>query len=389
MLGGLGARFDGPLAAVGRASSTLRSLREDRRFAAGFSRPDAPAFRRVDGLLRPGTWHVAHRKISTLGRRDPVALVRDGADVPLHIDGSAFTNSGHVADPDLTWRALEVGPSASQDPDFQADVWLLRWGNRWLLFDLERGEVGRWADEPYSDDYVDLRRAFERHVRSVTFRKAGDGDWLMETTVAGTNMFELAPEDQTGVRRELLRSFAGLVRHEQRPAPDDAPTRSMEALERSPISGIRSRVDDIVSTFGLDVPHVPSHGDCSGSNVIVDEVGSPTLIDFGNLGLRPFWWDAVIVAGQDRRVWASGGFDRELADIWEAAGMAPVAWTPDRVRLQRRIGRRISAALNADRRIAETRGPLRGPRRLVWAAEQRQKLQHQSSSMSQGSSPHI
>jgi len=361
-------------------SSRLRKERAaDRLLQADFAGALPPAVSRAAPFLHPGAWNLVHGDTGRPGERVPVALVREGVDVPEDLDGRAFSRQGTAKKLDFVWTPVEVPHVPPLAGDFRADVWLLRKDNKWLLFDLERSEVLRWPEHNYTEEYVRLRRAFERHVPSVRFRVEEQGAWLREPIVGGVELRDLAPTGRTAVRRQLLRGLAELVEHAQQTAPVVADEQPLEvALGRSPIEEARRRNREAVGLLGFrSSTHVPVHGDLQRSNVRVDSGGAVTVIDFGELRLGPFYSDPIFIAQQDLDVWASGGFDAELAAVWEAAGLSPVRWDRDKVRLMLLA----DTVVRSDRELFAARGLLAPVRRATRAERVRRAWNAQVSAL--------
>ena len=331
-------------------------------------------FRKAEGLLKPGTWRVGAPRNPTRRTVEAIA-VRKGAEVPDHIFASAFQNSGAASAADLIWNEVEVTESAARMTDFQADVWLPRHSSKWLLFDLERSEVMRWASSPYSVEYLELRKAFERHVVSVSFKVMPSDGVLIESLPSGRALSEFNKAMQTAIARQLLRGLAALIRETGVAQITERDSDSLAAIvERSPLVAVRECASDLLEMFGHDTPLVPTHDDLAPNNVIVEEDGVATVIDFGRLHLGPFWLDPLTIAAQNLEVWSAGGFDEELGAIWEAAGWERVSWNRSNVGLAvtHLAARRVDSVLSVigavrekrDWRIARAKGLRNSLRRV-------------------------
>lgn len=320
----------------------------------------------VEPFLRPGDWSLVYRPTRVLHRPIPLALVRSGAAVPAHIDGPAFIAIGSTDERSHLYRALVIDWTV-HDSMFQADVLLFRHSGKRLLFDLERSEVLRWVAEPITEEYEALRRTFSRHVPSVPFEVNPSRRSLREPLVVGEMLGELPPERMEFHCRALLRGLAELIENEARSDIDAASVPIRYAAERSPIDDARSGAEDLAEMFGEDAPvTIPVHGDLAASNVLVDD-GAPVAIDFGPMERGPFFSDVLGVADHLPDLWVDGGFDEELGTVWEAAGLRPVRWNRENVRLAM-LARAVE---RADRRIRNTRPPLEPVKRRVKAADMR------------------
>ena len=328
----------------------------------------------VEPFLRPGDWSLVYRRSRVLRSSISLALVRSGATVPDHIDGPAFTASGSTDERSHLYRALTFDWTV-HDSMFQADVLLFRHSGKRLLFDLERSEVLRWVAEPITEEYEALRRTFSRYVPSVPFEVDPSRRSLREPLIAGQMLHELPPDRMEHPCRALLRGLADLIESEARSGIDAATRPLPDAAERSPIREARQRAEDLAEMFGEDAPiTIPVHGELAGSNVLVVD-GEPVAIDFGPTERGPFFLDALRVARHLPQLWMDGAFDEELGAVWEAAGLRPVRWDRENVRL----GMLAFAVGRADRRIRNTRPPLEPVKRRVKAADMRVQWCHQVS----------
>lgn len=329
-------------------------------------------FNEVEPWLRPGDWElVLTRNGPTLSA---VAAIRTGAAVPDHIVRPAFRRKGPNRSAAFIRRPFRVSLDATENI-LQADVWLIRHRGTWLLFDLERSEVLRWVTEPITEEYEALRRTFARHVPSVTFEVSRSRRSLSEPIVEGVTLHEVEAERQERVCRSLLRGLADLVREEVRPDVIGAGSQSFRRMARtSPITEAQQREDEFTELLGEHRVMVPVHGDLGGTNVLVIEEDHPVVIDFGLLNRGPFYVDPLSVARYAPRIWARGGFDDELGEIWEAAGLEPVRWDAGRIRL----AGLARAPVRAAQRMRQTRPPFKALKRRVKAAQIRTKWERQA-----------
>jgi len=320
-----------------------------------------------------GEWSLGLRRNPPLRISQPVAARREGAELPEHIDGPAFCRRGVVVDQRLKWRRLGGAPVRVTPGQFQADAWLIRHSNKWLFIDVERSEVLRWASKPYTEEYFELRRVFERHVPSVAFRRGPSEDQIIEPLAVGTLLLNLELQEQRTVRRHFLQRLAALVRAAGPSAPSEVDEPLEALLRRSPILEARRRMPEICAALGGgDMPHVPVHGDLHASNVIVDATGDGRVIDFDSLGLGPFYVDPLRLVTDDRAGFIAGVFNEELAALWDAAGVRrPTSpdsqWFDESVRLMQLA----DAAVRLERRLRNTKGRARGLKRRIKAAEER------------------
>lgn len=333
----------------------------------------------IEPLLRPGDWSLVYPGAEVRLRSIPVAMVRSGAAIPVHIDGPAFTANGSTTERAQVHRPATIGRTV-HDSDFQADVVLFRHSGKRLFFDLERSEVLRCVKEPITSEYETLRRAFSRHVPSVPFEVSPSRRSLTEPLIVGEELGDLPADRKEYFTRALLRGLAELIDREARRDSDAEAVPLHQMAERSPIGEGRQRSKDLVGMFegmfGGSPVTVPVHGELSGSNVlIVDD--APVAIDFGPLHRGVFFHDALSLATTLPQLWLDGGLDEELGGIWEAAGLRPVHWNSENVRL-------LMLALaveRADRRMRNTRPPVAPLKRRVKAAQERVAWRNRVSSL--------
>ena len=329
----------------------------------------------IEPLLRPGDWSLVYPGAEVRIRSIPVAMVRSGAAIPVHIDGPAFTAKGSTTERAQVHRPATIGRTV-HDSDFQADVVLFRHSGKRLFFDLERSEVLRCVKEPITSEYETLRRAFSRHVPSVPFEVSPSRRSLTEPLIVGEELGDLPADRKEYFTRALLRGLAELIDREARRDSDAEAVPLHQMAERSPIGEGRQRSKDLVGMFGGSPVTVPVHGELSGSNVlIVDD--APVAIDFGPLHRGVFFHDALLLATTLPQLLVDGGLDEELGGIWEAAGLLPVHWNSENVRLLMLA----SAVVSADRRIRNTRPPIAPLKRRVKAAKERVAWRNRVSSL--------
>lgn len=329
----------------------------------------------IEPLLRPGDWSLVYPGAEVRLRSIPVAMVRSGAAIPVHIDGPAFTARGSTTERAQVHRPATIGWTV-HDSDFQADVVLFRHSGKRLFFDLERSEVLRCVKEPFTSEYETLRRAFSRHVPSVPFEVSPSRRSLTEPLIVGEELGDLPADRKEYFTRALLRGLAELIDREARRDSDAEAVPLHQMAERSPIGEGRQRSKDLVGMFGGLTVTVPVWGESVGSNVlIVDD--APVAIDFDRLHRGVFFHDALSLATTLPQLWVDGGLDEELGGIWEAAGLRPVHWNSENVRLPMLA----SAVVSADRHIRNTRPPVAPLKRRVKAAYERVEWRKKVSSL--------
>lgn len=329
----------------------------------------------IEPLLRPGDWSLVYPGAEVRLRSIPVAMVRSGAAIPVHIDGPAFTAVNSTTERAQAHRPATIGWTV-HDSDFQADVVLIRHSGKRLFFDLERSEVLRCVKEPITSEYETLRRAFSRHVPSVPFGVSPSRRSLTEPLIVGEELGDLPADRKEYFTRALLRSLAELIDREARRDSDAEAVPLHQMAERSPIGEGRQRSKDLVGMLGGSPVTVPVHGELGGSNVlIVDD--APVAIDFDSLHRGVFFHDALLLATTLPQLLVDGGLDEELGGIWEAAGLRPVHWNDENVRL----AMLALAVERADRRMRNTRPPIVRLKRRVKAAQERVAWRNRVSSL--------
>ena len=207
---------------------------------------------------------------------------------------------------------------------------VLTWEGSSLLLDAPSPWVVRIDRRPvYDHAYVEERRRLARHLPLPRFGIAHDGQVLMEEQIeGGTSLLALSEAEQVAVARELLGRLAGLVRAErerQVGEPGHAAASRHAALLRvvPSLAGVAAAIDTRLPT----APLVSSHGDLKAKNVIVAEQITVVDVTPQSLSLRPFWDDALDLLtasggnGGLLRALLRGDFERELDELWRAAGL--------------------------------------------------------------------
>jgi hypothetical protein len=321
---------------------------------------------RANGRLQSGTWQAAYRQLE--GRRliRPLAFIHDDADLNASGGHEAFIRSGLSDWSNITWQPLEWNLSPIERGSFAADVWIIRGAKKWLLFDTKTRQVLRWSNRIYSATYCDLRKTFEQHVPSASFRVGiSDPTELYESFEHGQTVRDLSDRDQIRIVRRVLRGLASLIESTRTQDPRrkaTAHTPIGDLLAKSAIPEARARRQEIMQLVGEQEILVPSHGDLHDLNIVVTDNG-PLVIDFDELADRGFWFDAILLLKKRLRLpqWINGEFDDELAAIWAAAEVHPVKWNPSSVHLMRLA----SAAVRAEQHVARNLGSVSFLRRRL------------------------
>ena len=194
----------------------------------------------------------------------------------------------------------------------------------------KQGYVIRVAEQPvFTPEYVQMRQRLARHIQSPWFTVGDNGRVLKEAFVSGHHLGDLPIEDQLDGVRDLLRSLAALVASEGRGSSRSFVDASIAWIERAklPPDLERSLEDpDFVELLSRG-PLSPSHGDVVVSNLVMSD-GRLNVIDWAahRLAFRPFWYDALTIVNCSRYQLANsrGAFDREIEELWIAAGQGPL-----------------------------------------------------------------
>ena len=202
-------------------------------------------------------------------------------------------------------------------------------GRGGLLIAEEQGYVIRVADRPvYTPEYVAMRREVAQHIQSPWFTVGDNGRILKEDFVRGRHLADVPIEVQIDGVRELLRSLASLVASEGTGSSRSFVNASIAWVEPAELPPVVRRSIENPDFLELlsDGPLLPSHGDVVVSNVIMSDDGI-RVIDWAphRLALRPFWYDALTIVNCSRYRLHNlrGDFDRELEELWIAAGRRP------------------------------------------------------------------
>lgn len=312
----------------------------------------------VSGLLRPGVWRTA-RLARRIGADKPLVSLHEDVVLSEAMQATLFARGGYRSYHDLRWTAMTVADCADADnaPDgFRADVWALRHSGKHLLFDLSSSRVMRWRTDPFTGDYVGLRRAFERHVPSAAFDIGADQHLIIEEYCAGSNLLQVDSGVADDVVGRIFDGLASLVRHELIETTTTDRLRSAIATAR--ISEAVERQDEILALLG-DAGAVPSTGDLHPTHVLMDQSGTFRVIDFDFLDIQPCWYDAWLLAKDLPHLWWTGALDDHVDRIFLEAGLAPISARADWRRLMSLAGWSILHA-RQDRWIS---GPLAALRR--------------------------
>jgi hypothetical protein len=183
----------------------------------------------------------------------------------------------------------------------------------------------RRAVGTYDDAYRELRSTLSRHLDGPQFEVEQDGAVLLEPYVRGRMLNTVAPAAQLIRTRALLEQLTAV-------AADPVMRRGARDLTAMLLTDLRAVAEDtdddavaaLADRLGRCVD-IPSHGDLSANNVIVDGDRSYVIDwDASFLGVRPAWFDALHLllgnkAGPTIRAAAlRGAFSTELTLLWSS-----------------------------------------------------------------------
>ena len=284
--------------------------------------------------LRTGPWHPIgsnHRVWCHIDAEVPSVLVRDGGkgsakgsrpglgSTARGLGGVVTATSGKTPGVDVR------GGGASQ-----ASVVVMAKGPRTRLIALapDRKEVVRCGSAgAFGAEYVELRTCLARHFRSPDFSVSADGRVLREAWCDGLLLAQLPDEDQLTHLGALLESFANLTRAEATEAAIFPWSDMGEQLASlTPPSSMKGLLEapGVIELFTRG-PTVPSHGDLTTRNVMID--GSAQLVDFDDVRYAPFWLDLSkllwrTLRSVDRETLAKSQPVQEgLDEIWKSGGL--------------------------------------------------------------------
>ena len=280
--------------------------------------------------MRPGVWLVSSRGYARHWsiRRLPVFLrqtkmrKRRNADVYERV--ATFLNS--VTSPFL-WVPRGPGTYSVLMPT--------KGGT--LLMSPERGRMLRVGGDPRELAItLDIRRQMSLFVMNPAFEMLEDGAKLREQLVEGTHLGKLRPDARLKVWRFIVSEYAHLARAH-------AKGRAVEVVEPAlqfaqQLAGPTDLLD-VLRRYGPELvmwageqPMVPSHGDLSDGNIVVNPEGYPVCIDFEArcVGWLPFFHDPLLLSVREARRGRKAVLQRilhgeeaeALTGLWSATGAA-------------------------------------------------------------------
>ncbi|MGL5862970.1 MAG: phosphotransferase enzyme family protein [Phycicoccus sp.] len=230
---------------------------------------------------------------------------------------------------DLACRRARVGSTGAQ---------LVRLGEN-AVFTIDTDIVARVA-RPHAD-VAELRRLVHvarwLHEEQVPAVRTLDVDQPVQAGASVVTFWRsLGVDPQYGSAHDLavlLRQLHHLTPPHELGVPTLQPfERAERRLGVVPISDedrafLRDRLDDLRGRYAavdFALPAGVIHGDASVGNVLLDEDGTPTMIDLDSVAIGPREWDLVLTAVfYERFGWHT---DVEYADFVETYGYDVMAW---------------------------------------------------------------
>ncbi|MCC5859277.1 MAG: phosphotransferase [Ectothiorhodospiraceae bacterium] len=184
-----------------------------------------------------------------------------------------------------------------------------------LLISMARGTVRRYSSTPLFDEgYVRIRNRLAAYLSVVGYTAEQRGYRITEEFVHGVPLQSAPAETLSRAVNRVLTDLARLA---------DAEIRRQQLT-----GGIRPpggfRKPDPVTALVATPYWIPAHGDLRPQNILLtrEKPGDVRIIDLSNLGLHPFWYDALTLAvGCGTRPFAKGRFDRALTKVLQAGGL--------------------------------------------------------------------
>lgn len=282
--------------------------RQRRRVAALLSR--------YSERLAPGAWDQVGR----------IALLR-GSDLPVHIRRT-------VLERELDGRIIYKGAHRVAQGATSGATILID-GGMPILFVPGSGEFLRFVDEPIFDDYYrEQRERFASVIPSPSFSTENDGLTLIEASLDGVPLSEVAPDEGHRLVAELFDRLQVLARTYAAPMPEAAVAAHADALDLLLAHLERDALTDAVDLVLLrqlltGSQGVPAKGRAIGQNNLIVADGVLHCIDFPRVSLRPFWSDAVIlVLHTEAAAFRAGDYDTRIQHLLAEGGItmsAPMA----------------------------------------------------------------
>lgn len=202
-----------------------------------------------------------------------------------------------------------------------------------IAFEESAGRVFRLGQPgSYNDEYVAVRRLYERYLPAPRFSVQNDGSVLVEEWCEGSVLKSMDGSLRAEVALDVLKRYAELVANEHR-HDDGTPWGAIPRLlgEVALPASLRDLLADPRAQCLLGSGLlVPSHGGSVGPrDIIVDgSCGSKyRIVDFDKAGWRPVWFDPIHTASSTVRL--AGGVGEQahhsmgaaLDQVWLAAGL--------------------------------------------------------------------
>lgn len=181
-----------------------------------------------------------------------------------------------------------------------ADSVFFRSGHSLVLLDsvsarvMKHGRFWTQEDERHLSAYADF-------MPCNTYEISVGRNEIVEPLVDGRLLGQIGQDERVFVIKVLLQKLSELVREQN----DSKEVCDVAFAERV-------------------WPIIPSWNEIANIHVLVSPTSQPTLIDFGNIGLRPAWVDAFQFARAAYNPWMQGAFDGEFDAICAASNQRPI-----------------------------------------------------------------
>lgn len=211
----------------------------------------------------------------------------------------------------------------------------------------------------------EANRVLGGHLPVIPQQFSVCGRVIEEPLVGAESFHKCSVPVQISAYRVLLSGLTELVIHESGEPLGFSKARSsvefaIESTESHRVNSLFVEFREELIAFLAEAPTLPSHGDLTGPNVLINDEG-PTVIDLEDFGERVFFWDALslpiinaqnLFASELLDVLWTGAFDRELDLLFREAGLKGF-------RANRNISILSYVTLLLQRRLAETHDVIR------------------------------
>lgn len=288
--------------------------------------------------LKPGRWvairprrtvwhHVNASLPPALVGRAGKATVSALARTPIAAPVSTWRRAKSAAKNALAAKSGSVAEHNERSGD--ATVLVRVAGSRSDFLALSPGAQATRVGRPgsFCEEYVDVRRRFERHVAAPSFAVSADRSVLTESWCEGPLLSDLLPTQRKPHVVAILGSYAELVSTESVLDHASIWQKLPEMVERAalPAPLATALESDCVRRLLCSRLLSPVQGDLVPENIILDaSLGRPVVIDFDTAGWHPIWLDPVRLhlrtsGRRGNREKIGCALDGALNNLWEAA----------------------------------------------------------------------